>query len=80
MSKSLIIVILCSFNLSSYKSKIAISKGSSDKYILVLGITQDAGYPQAGCNVKCCAAYWNGKEPKKYVTSLAIVDGAAQKF
>jgi pyrroloquinoline quinone biosynthesis protein B len=43
-------------------------------FITVLGIAQDAGYPQAGCNKTCCAAYWSGIRPKAMVASLGIVD------
>ncbi len=48
-------------------------------YIVVLGIAQDAGYPQAGCHKKCCNLYYSGKARKHYVSCLAIVDPAAHK-
>lgn len=51
-----------------------------DKFIVVLGIAQDAGYPQIGCDKECCKAYWEGKEEKKHVVSLALVDRVANKF
>ena len=35
------------------------------KFLVVLGIAQDAGYPQIGCSKECCKAYWEGKEEKK---------------
>ena len=41
-------------------------------YVVVLGIAQDGGYPQAGCNKKCCRNIWGGKDIKK-VSSLGIV-------
>jgi pyrroloquinoline quinone biosynthesis protein B len=52
----------------------------ADKYILVLGIMQDAGYPQIGCVKACCRAYLSGKEEKKHVTSLALLDRKAGKY
>ena len=51
-----------------------------DKFLVVLGIAQDAGYPQIGCEKECCKAYWNGKEEKKYVTSLALVDRKTNQY
>ena len=43
-------------------------------FILVLGIAQDAGYPQAGCEKECCAAAWRDPSRRRSITSLAIVD------
>jgi pyrroloquinoline quinone biosynthesis protein B len=51
-----------------------------DKFLVVLGIAQDAGYPQIGCTKECCAAYWQGKEEKKYVACLALVDRKANQY
>lgn len=58
----------------------ASEKSLPDKFIVVLGITQDAGYPQIGCQKECCKAFWDGKEEKKHVVSLAIVDRKANKY
>ena len=56
------------------------NKQIKDKqYIVVLGIAQDAGYPQAGCTKKCCANVWQHPENKKSVVSLGIVDQVADK-
>ena len=51
-----------------------------DKFLVVLGIAQDAGYPQVGCEKECCKVYWDGKEEKKYVTCLALVDRKANQY
>ena len=45
-----------------------------DQFIKVLGIAQDAGYPQINCDKVCCQAYYNGEESKKMVSSLGLVD------
>ena len=50
------------------------------QFIVVLGICQDAGYPQIGCEKACCKAYWTGKEEKKHVVSFAIVDPVVGKY
>ncbi len=51
-----------------------------DQFVIVLGTAQDAGFPQIGCTKECCTAYWDGKEAKKYVTSLALVDRKANQY
>jgi pyrroloquinoline quinone biosynthesis protein B len=43
-------------------------------YVLVLGIAQDGGYPQAGCERPDCVAAWKNPKLRKQVASLAIVD------
>src|ERR1051326_5644460 len=45
-------------------------------YIAVLGIAQDAGYPQAGCEKECCKRYYTGKEKKHFVSCIALVSPA----
>lgn len=49
------------------------------QYITVLGVAQDAGFPQIGCEKECCKAFYDGKEPKKLVSSLGLVDLKNQK-
>lgn len=51
-----------------------------EQFLVVLGIAQDAGYPQIGCNKQCCNAYYEGKEKKKLVTSLALVDKKENRY
>lgn len=43
-------------------------------YVLVLGIAQDGGYPQAACRKPCCEPAWRDPRLRRLVTSLAIVD------
>ncbi len=43
-------------------------------FLVILGTAQDAGYPQAGCEANCCKPFYEGRETKKYVSSLALVD------
>jgi pyrroloquinoline quinone biosynthesis protein B len=43
-------------------------------YAIVLGIAQDGGYPQAGCNRSDCIAAWRNPKLRQRVASLAIVD------
>jgi pyrroloquinoline quinone biosynthesis protein B len=43
-------------------------------YTIVLGIAQDGGYPQAGCERPDCVAAWNDPKLQRHVASLGIVD------
>lgn len=43
-------------------------------FVVVLGIAQDAGFPQAGCQKECCSGVWNAKMLQRSVASLGIVD------
>lgn len=43
-------------------------------YVVVLGIAQDGGYPQAGCLRPDCVDAWRHPEKRQRVASLGIVD------
>ncbi|NNF85958.1 MAG: MBL fold metallo-hydrolase [Winogradskyella sp.] len=47
---------------------------TSSVYIKVLGIAQDAGYPQINCREACCIKVYQGKETKKLVSSLGVIN------
>jgi len=44
------------------------------QFITVLGIAQDAGFPQADCTREQCALYWDGEVEKRNVVSLGLTD------
>ena len=48
--------------------------GGDEPFIVVLGVAQDAGYPQIGCEKDCCREVWEDTSKRKYVSCLAIVD------
>ena len=52
---------------------------STDPFVVVLGIAQDGGFPQAGCRRECCAASRGRPESRRLVSSLAIIDPAANR-
>ena len=41
---------------------------------MVLGIVQDAGFPQAGCRRPCCRPAWDDPARRRHVVSLAVVN------
>ncbi|MGB0496343.1 MAG: MBL fold metallo-hydrolase [Kangiellaceae bacterium] len=69
------VVLVCLFNLVLINSSVAKENNNlKSPYLLVLGIAQDAGYPQAGCYRKHCMRGWENKNEKRLPTSLALVD------
>ena len=48
-------------------------------YLYVLGVAQDAGFPQAGCYKSHCMPGWDNPETKIGATSLALIDPAGKK-
>jgi len=49
------------------------------QYITVLGIAQDAGFPQINCEKECCQSFYNNHEQKKLISCLGLVDNVADK-
>ena len=43
-------------------------------YVMVLGVAQDAGYPQMNCKKDCCKRAWKDTDLQKNTSCLAIVD------
>ena len=53
---------------------VMVPESMDSPFVVVLGIAQDAGYPQAGCRNECCARAWVDWRYRQYVACLAIVD------
>ena len=68
----------------SCRSKDASSESNKttlpQQFLVVLGIAQDAGYPQIGCEKECCNAFWQNREGKKQVTCLGLVDRNTNQY
>lgn len=45
-----------------------------DQFITILGIAQDAGFPQADCQKEHCQQFWDGEVEKRHVVSLGLTD------
>jgi pyrroloquinoline quinone biosynthesis protein B len=54
---------------------LAFSAALAGPEVVVLGIAQDGGHPQAGCTKACCARAWTDPTRGHRVASLGIVDG-----
>jgi pyrroloquinoline quinone biosynthesis protein B len=48
--------------------------GTANPYLYVLGVAQDAAYPQAGCYQEHCMPGWEDPRLRKGATSLALID------
>jgi pyrroloquinoline quinone biosynthesis protein B len=59
------------------KGQIAVPGIQQSQYVTVLGIAQDGGYPQAGCQAEHCLRHWRGEEKKRQVVSLGLTDQAS---
>ncbi len=49
-------------------------KPPTTAYVMLLGVAQDAGYPQINCKKVCCKQAWENPELKRTTSCLAIVD------
>lgn len=70
----LVLGILVFFNCNSNEKLEVKNETKPNQYITILGISQDAGYPQIDCDKECCNAYYEGTEPKKLISCLGLVD------
>lgn len=48
-------------------------------FLTVLGVAQDAGFPQAACIKACCAQAWNDQSARRMVSCLGLVDPEMNK-
>jgi pyrroloquinoline quinone biosynthesis protein B len=61
-----------------YSSLIKADEDSSVK-LIILGIAQDAGYPQLNCYKPHCMSAWKDADLKKFATSLGLIDSQNKK-
>jgi len=50
------------------------------QFLVVLGIAQDAGFPQAQCRQSCCQAVWDHPEKHRKAACIALVDPDQNKY
>lgn len=48
-------------------------------FLYVLGVAQDAGYPQAGCYQPHCLRGWNDPAHRRTASAVAVVDGTSNR-
>ena len=58
-----------------------VSADEKGPYVFVLGVAQDAGYPQAGCYRPHCMPAWKDPGLRQGAVSIAVIDpGAGKKY
>lgn len=55
-----------------------IAAADDTSYIQVLGVAQDAGYPQANCYEAHCNRAWQDKALRRTTSSIAVVDASGK--
>jgi hypothetical protein len=70
----LFLLIFCGFLLGCSVTDTQSVESPETPYLVVLGVAQDAGYPQAGCQKDCCRAVWEDADLGKMVSCLGLVD------
>jgi len=53
---------------------------NKQKFIFILGTSQDGGYPHLGCKEQCCVKAWEDQTFSRYPSSIAYVDKKIKKF
>jgi len=56
----------------------AVSAKPDGTYLYVLGVAQDAGYPQVGCYMPHCMPGWEHPALRRGATSIALIDSVAK--
>jgi len=52
----------------------------SSMKLVVLGVTQDSGYPQIACADKCCERAWQDASLRNYPVSIALVNEEESEY
>jgi pyrroloquinoline quinone biosynthesis protein B len=60
-------------------SSVAVTADSGNPYIFILGVAQDAGYPQTGCYEEHCMPGWENARVRRGAVSLGLIDPSASK-
>lgn len=50
----------------------------ADPYIFILGVAQDAGFPQSSCYAAHCMPGWEDKTRRRGATSVAVIDPSSK--
>ena len=70
------LILVISFALIAGHQPIA---AGNDPYLYILGVAQDAGYPQSGCYEKHCMVGWKNPERRRGAVSIGLIDPLARK-
>lgn len=62
------------FCLAGLLAAAPLAYGQEDPYIYVLGVVQDAGYPQSSCYAPHCMPGWEDVSKRRGATSIAVIE------
>ncbi len=68
------------FSLLVIFSATATAQSDNTPYVVVLGVTQDAGYPQIACEKACCRPAWADRDRRRSVAALGLVDPVSRQY
>jgi len=74
----MLLLALCSLAACEQAQDSTVNTTVSGPYILILGIAQDAGYPQANCYQAHCMRAWNDPDLRRTASSIAVIDPASK--
>lgn len=74
ISLSAMVLIFLVFSALARSNDIKAIKSQADVQLVVLGIAQDAGYPQVGCYKPHCMPAWKDPTKQRLATSLGMID------
>ena len=69
---------LCAF-IGFLVSSFTATAGNNDPYLYILGVAQDAGYPQTGCYEAHCMPGWQDASLRRSAVSLGLIDPVSNK-
>ncbi len=75
--KKIATILLCAilfFSCTEDKIKSETKPVLPETYIQILGVAQDAGFPQINCQKDCCKNLWSDKSLRKMVSSIGVID------
>lgn len=78
-SGSLLVLLLISFFLFGCRPNSS-PENAPSSFLVVLGIAQDAGFPQAQCVKSCCLEVWNQPQKHRNASCLAYIDLDLQAY
>lgn len=66
------LITACNHSVKTDARKSAVNESVPGIHLVVLGIAQDAGFPQADCKKSCCSEVWKDKDKRKMVSCLGL--------
>ncbi len=76
--KTKFLMTLCAF-IGLLASSFTATAENSDPYLYILGVAQDAGYPQTGCYEAHCMPGWQDASLRRSAVSLGLIDPVSNK-